>query len=192
MRKTVTATDPGQTFGMPTDRSSAQELERGLGVLAGREDRVALYRRIAAQAGLSGVRPAAACLLTRIAAEPGVTRADLAEQIGTSTANLAPSLDQLASRELVTIEPSIHALHLTGTADPLSSGCAVRARTASASCSTTGRPSKKPSSTSASRRSPATASNGTRPDCATTKACAKRPDAPTPVLEASHMERHVP
>ncbi len=114
LRKTVTATDPGQTFGMPTDRSSAQELERGLGVLAGREDRVALYRRIAAQAGLSGVRPAAALLLTRVAAESGVTRAGLAEQIGTSTANLAPSLDQLASRELVTIEPSTHALHLTG------------------------------------------------------------------------------
>ena len=98
---------------MPTDRSSAQELERGLGVLAGREDRVALYRRIAAQAGLSGLRPAAALLLTRIAAESGVTRADLAEQIGTSTANLAPSLDQLASRELVTIEPRTHVLNLT-------------------------------------------------------------------------------
>jgi DNA-binding MarR family transcriptional regulator len=80
-------------------------------VLAGREDRVALYRRIAAQAGLSGLRPAAALLLARIAAESGVTRADLAEQIGTSTANLAPSLDQLASRELVTIEPS-HVLNL--------------------------------------------------------------------------------
>ena len=60
------------------------------------------------------MRPAAALLLTRVAAEPGVTRAGLAEQIGTSTANLAPSLDQLASRELVTIEPSTHALHLTG------------------------------------------------------------------------------
>ena len=113
LRKTLAAGDPGPTFGMPTDRSSAQELERGLGVLAGREDRVALYRRIAAQAGLSGLRPAAALLLTRIAAESGVTRADLAEQIGTSTANLAPSLDQLASRELVTIEPSTHVLNLT-------------------------------------------------------------------------------
>ena len=113
LRKTVAASDPGQTFGMPTDRSSAQELERGLGVLAGREDRVALYRRIAAQAGLSGLRPAASCLLARIADHRGVTRADLAEQIGTSTAHLAPSLDQLASRELVTIEPSSHVLNLT-------------------------------------------------------------------------------
>ena len=113
LRKTLAAGDPGPTFGMPTDRSSAQELERGLGVLAGREDRVALYRRIAAQAGLSGLRPAAALLLTRIPTESGVTRADLAEQIGTATANLAPSLDQLASRELVTIEPSTQVLNLT-------------------------------------------------------------------------------
>jgi DNA-binding MarR family transcriptional regulator len=99
--------------GMPTDRGSAQELERGLGVLAEREDRVALYRRIAAQAGLSGLRPAASCLLARLADHGGVTRADLAEQIGTSTANLAPSLDQLASRELVTIEPSTQVLNLS-------------------------------------------------------------------------------
>ena len=123
--------------GMPTDRSSAQELERGLGVLAQREDRVALYRRIAAQAGLTGLRPAAALLLTRIAAESGVTRADLAEQIGTSTANLAPSLDQLASRELVTIEPSTRVLNLTHGQSAVER-LRRRARTASASCSTTG------------------------------------------------------
>jgi EmrB/QacA subfamily drug resistance transporter len=113
LRKTLAAGDSGQTFGMPTDRSSAQELERGLGVLAGREDRVALYRRIAAQAGLSGLRPAASCLLAGIADHRGVTRAELAEQIGTSSANLAPSLDQLASHELVTIDPSTHVLNLT-------------------------------------------------------------------------------
>jgi DNA-binding MarR family transcriptional regulator len=113
LRKTLAAGVPGQTFGMPTDRSSAQELERGLGVLAGREDRVALYRRIAAQAGLNGLRPAASCLLARIADHRGVTRADLAEQIGTSSANLAPGLDQLARRELVTIEPSTDGLTLT-------------------------------------------------------------------------------
>ena len=113
LRKTVAATDPGQTFGMSTERTSAQELERGLGVLAQRQDRVALYRRIAARAGLGGLRPAACCLLARIGGNRGVTRADLAEQIGTSTANLAPSLDQLANHELVRSEPSTHVLSLT-------------------------------------------------------------------------------
>ena len=113
LRKTVAATDSSHTYGMPTERTSAQELERGLAVLARREDRVALYRRIADRAGLAGLRPAAACLLTRIAAAPGITRARLAEGVGTSSANLAPSLDQLASHELVTIEPSTHVLNLT-------------------------------------------------------------------------------
>ena len=162
---------------MPPDRSSAQELERGLGVLAGREDRVALYRRIAAEAGLSGLRPAAALLLTRIAAESGVTRADLAEQIGTSTANLAPSLDQLASRELVTIEPSTHVLNLT----PNGQSALERLRRAREDrlreLLDDWSPDKRPSSTYASRRSHATASTRTRPDCATTKACGQRPDA---------------
>jgi DNA-binding MarR family transcriptional regulator len=98
---------------MPTERTSAQELERGLGVLAQRQDRVALYRRIAAQAGLTGVRPPAACLLTRIAAQPDITLADLAEEIGTSTANLAPSLDQLANHRLVATDPRGGAITLT-------------------------------------------------------------------------------
>jgi DNA-binding MarR family transcriptional regulator len=113
LRKTLAAADPGQTFGMPTERTSAQELERGLGVLAQRQDRVALYRRIAAQAGLTGLRPAAACLLTRIPAAPHITLADLAGQIGTSTANLAPSLDQLVRRRLVATDPGGDAITLT-------------------------------------------------------------------------------
>ena len=113
LRKTVAATDPGDTFGMPTERTSAQELERGLGVLAQRQDRVALYRRIAAQAGLTGLRPAGALLLTRIAAAPDITAADLAGQIGTSTANLAPSLDQLVRRRLVATDPGGDAITVT-------------------------------------------------------------------------------
>ena len=113
LRKTVAATDPGQTFGMPTERTSAQELERGVGVLAQRQDRVALYRRLAAQAGLTGVRPAASCLLTRIAAQPDITLADLAEEIGTSIANLAPSIDQLVSHRLVATDPRGGAITLT-------------------------------------------------------------------------------
>ena len=70
-------------------------------------------RRIAAQAGLTGVRPAASCLLTRIAAQPDITLADLAEEIGTSTANLAPSLDQLVSHRLVATDPRGGAITLT-------------------------------------------------------------------------------
>jgi hypothetical protein len=76
--------------GMPTDRSSLQELERGVGVLARRENPVALYQRIAAQAGLNGARPGACCLLSRIGDQPGVSLTEPAEQIGIPASDLAP------------------------------------------------------------------------------------------------------
>ena len=101
LRKTVATTDPGQAFGMPTDRTSLQELERAVGVLARNENRIALYHRIAAQAGLGGLGPGGCCLLSRIAERRGATVAEMANQIGTSASNLAPILDELASRGLV-------------------------------------------------------------------------------------------
>ena len=68
---------------------AAKELERGVGVLARRENPVALYQRIAAQAGLNGVRPGACCL-SRIGDQPGVSLAEPAEQIGIPASDLAP------------------------------------------------------------------------------------------------------
>jgi DNA-binding MarR family transcriptional regulator len=106
LRKTVAATDSGEGYGMPTERSSLQELERAVGVLAQRENRVALYRRIAAQAGLNGLRPAAPCLLSRIAEHPRVSLGELAEQIGIPESELAPSVEELISRSLLSTEPS--------------------------------------------------------------------------------------
>jgi DNA-binding IclR family transcriptional regulator len=62
---------------------------------------------------LTGLRLAAGCLLARIDEHRGVTRAKLAEQIGTSTANLKPSLDQLTRHDRVTIDPGSQAITLT-------------------------------------------------------------------------------
>ena len=115
LRKTVAATDPGETFGMPTDRTSLQELERAVGVLAQGEDRVWLYRRISAQAGLDALWPGACCLLSRIGKQCGVTLAELAEQIRTPAPNLAPILYQLTSRRLVSmpVDGDLNAARLT-------------------------------------------------------------------------------
>jgi Major Facilitator Superfamily len=60
LRKTVAATDPGETLGMPTDRTSLQELERAVAVLAQHQNRVAVYQRVSVQAGLEGFVPAPA------------------------------------------------------------------------------------------------------------------------------------
>jgi MFS family permease len=105
LRKTVAATDPGETFGMPADRTSLQELERALSVLDRRANRVALYRRINAQAGLNGLRPAASCLLSRIDEEPGVSLNRLAEELRVSASDLAASVDQLGGRGLLSTQP---------------------------------------------------------------------------------------
>jgi DNA-binding MarR family transcriptional regulator len=119
LRKTVAATDPGDTFGMPADRSSAQALERAASVLARREDRVVVYRRIAARAGLPALRPAACCLLSRIGREPGIRLADLAARTGTAATSLGPIVAELAAHGLVAVQPehsaSTSALVLTET-----------------------------------------------------------------------------
>jgi DNA-binding MarR family transcriptional regulator len=90
---------------MPTDRTSLQELERALSVLDQRANRIALYQRINAMAGLNGLRAAASCLLSRIDEEPGVSRNTLAEQLKVPASDLAPSIDQLSGRGLVSTPP---------------------------------------------------------------------------------------
>jgi hypothetical protein len=52
LKDTTLATDPGRTYAMPTDRSSAQELERALSLLANRENRARRYKRLAEVANM--------------------------------------------------------------------------------------------------------------------------------------------
>jgi hypothetical protein len=66
--ETAKAVDPG-AFVMPTDRSSVQEMERALTVLARRENRGEALGRLAARAGLE-IEPAVCWLLLRIARHP--------------------------------------------------------------------------------------------------------------------------
>jgi hypothetical protein len=58
LRATSQATDPGQTYAMPTARTSQEEIARALCVLASRESRRRVYERIAARAGLALDPPA--------------------------------------------------------------------------------------------------------------------------------------
>jgi EmrB/QacA subfamily drug resistance transporter len=77
LRKTTGAVDPGETFAMPSDRSSVQEMERALTVLTRRENRRELFRRLAARAQLQ-LEPGVCWLLLRIAHTPGAEVAELA------------------------------------------------------------------------------------------------------------------
>jgi hypothetical protein len=62
LRTTASASDLGEGYGMPTARSSAEELERALAVLASREDAARVYGWIAERAD-TGVGPGATWLL---------------------------------------------------------------------------------------------------------------------------------
>ncbi|HLY49464.1 MAG TPA: MDR family MFS transporter [Solirubrobacteraceae bacterium] len=103
LRKTVAATDPGHTFGLPSDRTSLQELERAVGVLARRQNRQVVYTRISVEAGLGGLDTRACCLLSRVGKGSGTTLADLAVQTRTPTSHLAPTAHELADRGLVSL-----------------------------------------------------------------------------------------
>jgi len=65
LRTTTQATDVGQTFAMPTARSSQQEIERALHVLTSRDSLDQLYRRLAARAGVD-LDPRSTWLLFRL------------------------------------------------------------------------------------------------------------------------------
>jgi len=53
LRTTAQATDVGHTFAMPAARSSQEEIERALHVLASRDSRSLIYRRLADRAGVA-------------------------------------------------------------------------------------------------------------------------------------------
>ncbi len=98
LKETARATDAGDTWAMPSQRSSAQELERGLAVLANREDRARIYRRLADAAG-SDLDPFAIWLLARLGHAQPTTLPDLAQRLGVSPARLQPALARLHKKD---------------------------------------------------------------------------------------------
>ena len=65
LRGTTQAVDPGQRYGMPTDRTSLEEVERAIAVLTRRENREDVYRRLAARAKVD-LSPQACWFLYRV------------------------------------------------------------------------------------------------------------------------------
>jgi DNA-binding MarR family transcriptional regulator len=100
LRKTAGATDTGDVFAMPSDRSSVREMERALTVLAGRENRRELFRRLAARAGLE-LQPAAAWLLLRISRHPDYSVTQLAREPRVGPARVRQLLGEMATSGLV-------------------------------------------------------------------------------------------
>ncbi len=100
LRRTTGAVDPGETFGMHEDRTSLQEVERAVTVLARRENRPRLYQRLAERAGLD-LGPGACWLLLRFDERSAVTLGELAQRLDVPMPRLVELADQLSERGLI-------------------------------------------------------------------------------------------
>jgi DNA-binding MarR family transcriptional regulator len=103
LRQTARAVDPGDTFAIPEDRSSLDEVARALSVLSSREGRRRMYERLAANAGVE-LAPGCCWLLLRLGEQSPTTLVDLAKRAHTPVATVEPYLEQLAQEQLVSVD----------------------------------------------------------------------------------------
>ncbi len=108
LRATAGAVNPADTLAptaMPSGRTSLQEMERALEVLADRENRHHLYLTLAERAGLE-MPPATTWLLYRLSDTPDTNIDELAERLAVDADRLADGVNGLADRGLVHATPT--------------------------------------------------------------------------------------
>ena len=103
LRKTTEATHTGDVFALPTDRNSVQEMERALTVLARKENRPELFRRIAARAHVD-LEPVLCWLLLCIDRHPERGVGELACPPAMSPERVQELVQQLVAQGLVTVQ----------------------------------------------------------------------------------------
>ncbi|MEU4835670.1 MFS transporter [Streptosporangium sp. NPDC023615] len=101
LRETTKVTDPGDCYGAaPVERSSLDEVERGLWRLADADMRADYYRRLGEATGMD-VPAGSVWLVTRLAACGPQAGADLAARAGVTVEEGRPYGDALVARGLV-------------------------------------------------------------------------------------------
>jgi EmrB/QacA subfamily drug resistance transporter len=100
-KTTAQANNVGDSFAMPKASTSQQEIEKALHVLATRESQYRIYQRLAERAKVD-LDPLSCWLLFRIQEQAPISRTDLANRLHVSNEQLAPSLEQLTKRNLIT------------------------------------------------------------------------------------------
>jgi EmrB/QacA subfamily drug resistance transporter len=100
LRTTAQATDVGHTFAMPTARSSQEEIERALHVLASRESKERIYRRLATRAGVD-LDPLSCWLLFRLREQVPISEVNLAKRLQVPMDRLTPSIERLTQNGLI-------------------------------------------------------------------------------------------
>ncbi|MBB6345198.1 EmrB/QacA subfamily drug resistance transporter [Nonomuraea muscovyensis] len=102
LRETTKATDMGEGLGATSaERSSLEEVERGLVRLADADLRRGFYARLGSLAGLTGIAPEGVWLIARLDGKGWVKAEDLARRANVSRAAGRPYADQLIGRGLV-------------------------------------------------------------------------------------------
>jgi EmrB/QacA subfamily drug resistance transporter len=105
LRDTSRAVDPADTTAptaVPCTRDSAQEMERALLTLLGRENRARVYGGLAETAGVR-VSPRGTWLLYRIADSMPTTEVELSDLLGITEADLTGRLKELVAAGYVTV-----------------------------------------------------------------------------------------
>ena len=103
LRKTTEATHTGDVFALPTDRSSVQEMERALTVLARKENRPELFRRLAARAHVD-LDPVLCWLLLCIDRHPERSVGELACPPAMSAERAQELVQRLVAQGLVVMQ----------------------------------------------------------------------------------------
>jgi EmrB/QacA subfamily drug resistance transporter len=103
LRKTTEATHSGDVFALPTDRSSLKEMERALTVLARKQNRPELFRRLAARAHVD-LEPVLSWLLLCIDRHPDRTVRELACPPEISAPRAEELVERLADQGLVVMQ----------------------------------------------------------------------------------------
>ncbi len=98
LRTTAQATDVGHTFAMPAARSSQDEIERALHVLASRDSMYLIYRRLADRAGVA-LDPLSCWLLFRIQEQQPISQDNLAKRLSVPDEKLRPSIESLTQKD---------------------------------------------------------------------------------------------
>jgi EmrB/QacA subfamily drug resistance transporter len=96
-RSPTAAPDIGEGFGMPQDRTSLQEVQRKIEMLTRREERPAMYERLAQRVG-SDLEPSQTWFLFRVRDHEADNLDDLAERLGVPADRLDPVAETLSAR----------------------------------------------------------------------------------------------
>jgi DNA-binding MarR family transcriptional regulator len=105
LRDTTRAVDRAQSTApttVPATRDSAQEMERALLTLFGREHRAETYQRLAEAAGVQ-LSPRGTWLLYRVADNAPITEVALARQLGIAAADLEKRLTELVAAGYIAV-----------------------------------------------------------------------------------------